>query len=248
MSTAETETQELTWDQIRNALRRLSAEESIWAGCPLPITGINLVIEPRYARQGLNGFSFAREHDAEYEAHQKERYGETEAAQLIRHNPRTEEYLGVNDQSGRQRIVWRLKCKKADEQLRLVMDTMLALTAWDVDAELKAQVKLGSLVTDHQFKQYTMTGLFVERSKRSQVMYLFRRLRPTLALRHDPQTFQLRLLCGLCFHPVGYYEKTFAGCLVPTDDVIAHLLMMRGDERKFWAQANQHTAESMLGF
>jgi NAD+ synthase (glutamine-hydrolysing) len=26
----------------------------------------------------------------------------------------------------------------------------------------------------------------------------------------------------------------------PTDEVIAHLLMMRGSEEKFWANANQH--------
>lgn len=28
--------------------------------------------------------------------------------------------------------------------------------------------------------------------------------------------------------------------MVPTDDVIAHLLLMRGDERLFWRRANQH--------
>ena len=28
--------------------------------------------------------------------------------------------------------------------------------------------------------------------------------------------------------------------MCPTDEVIAHLLMMRGSEEKFWANANQH--------
>ena len=33
-----------------------------------------------------------------------------------------------------------------------------------------------------------------------------------------------------------------SGALRPTDDVIAHLLMMRGDEPMFWRRANQHEA------
>jgi hypothetical protein len=28
--------------------------------------------------------------------------------------------------------------------------------------------------------------------------------------------------------------------MCPTDEVIAHLLMMRGSEEKYWANANQH--------
>jgi hypothetical protein len=32
--------------------------------------------------------------------------------------------------------------------------------------------------------------------------------------------------------------------MTPTDDVIAHLLLMRGDEAEYWGQANQHRPES----
>jgi hypothetical protein len=28
--------------------------------------------------------------------------------------------------------------------------------------------------------------------------------------------------------------------MCPTDEVIAHLLLMRGSEEKYWANANQH--------
>jgi hypothetical protein len=28
--------------------------------------------------------------------------------------------------------------------------------------------------------------------------------------------------------------------MVPTDDVIAHLMLMRGDEHMFWRRCNQH--------
>ena len=51
------------------------------------------------------------------------------------------------------------------------------------------------------------------------------------------------VLCALCLHPIGYYDKTWAGVMCPTDEVIAHLLMMRGSEMKFWANANQHSVE-----
>jgi hypothetical protein len=47
-------------------------------------------------------------------------------------------------------------------------------------------------------------------------------------------------LCALCLHPIGYYGDTWAGVMCPTDEVIAHLLMMRGSEEKYWANANQH--------
>ena len=247
MSTDMEEVQELTWEQIRAGLKAFAKHSDTWAGCPLPLDGIKLVIEPRYPHQGLHGYAFDEERDPDYDAYNDQQYGGKPLAKFVRYSPHKEGYLGIELVDGKQRIAWRLSSTKVDQQLRMMMDTMIAIRAWDIEAELKAQVKLGSLIDDHQMRQYMLTGSFVERSKRSQVLYVFRRLRPTLALRHG-WDYHLKVLCGLCFHPVGYYEKTFAGCLVPTDDVIAHLLMMRGDERKFWAQANQHTAESMLGF
>jgi hypothetical protein len=46
--------------------------------------------------------------------------------------------------------------------------------------------------------------------------------------------------CTLCLHPIGYYANSWAGAMCPTDDVIAHLMMMRADEPMFWRKANQH--------
>lgn len=83
-----------------------------------------------------------------------------------------------------------------------------------------------------------MTGGFIETSKRSGVTYLFRRLRPTLALKDN--NGEMKILCALCLHSIGFYRGTWAGALCPTDDVISHLVMMRGSEAKFWAHANQH--------
>lgn len=87
-----------------------------------------------------------------------------------------------------------------------------------------------------------MTGMFGEFSPRSKLTYIFRRLRPTVVLdtRSDPESVRVR--CCLCMHPIAYYEDTFAGAMTPTDDVIAHLMLMRGDEPMLWRRSNQHPA------
>jgi hypothetical protein len=113
-----------------------------------------------------------------------------------------------------------------------------AAAAWPLEAEQRAQKKLASLIPEDLFELYLLTGHFPEISKRSQVTYLFRKGRPTIAFRQfDDVTI---LLCALCLHPIGYYGDSWAGVMCPTDEVIAHLLMMRGSEEKFWANANQH--------
>jgi hypothetical protein len=45
-------------------------------------------------------------------------------------------------------------------------------------------------------------------------------------------------------HPIAYYEGSWAGAMCPTDDVIAHLMLMRGDEPMFWKRSSQHPATS----
>lgn len=43
-------------------------------------------------------------------------------------------------------------------------------------------------------------------------------------------------------HPIAYYADSWAGAMCPTDDVIAHLMMMRGDEAMLWKRCNHHPA------
>lgn len=93
-------------------------------------------------------------------------------------------------------------------------------------------------MNETQWRSYILAGTFVETSKRSGVKYIFRKLRPTVALREHEGG--LRCIAVLCLHPLGYYQETWCGTLAPTDDVLAHLLMMRGDERKYWAKAEHH--------
>ena len=84
-------------------------------------------------------------------------------------------------------------------------------------------------------------GHFAESSEHSLVTYLFRRGRPTIAIRQTEE--YSHPLCALCLHPIGYYGDTWAGAMCPTDEIIAHLLMMLGSEEKFWANANQHSVD-----
>ncbi|MFZ4776364.1 MAG: hypothetical protein ACOYM3_13410, partial [Terrimicrobiaceae bacterium] len=101
--------------------------------------------------------------------------------------------------------------------------------------------KLATLITRDLFELYSLTGHFAEVSKRSHLTYLFRRGKPTIAIHQDEGGGYP--LCALCLHPIGYYGDTWAGVMCPTDEVIAHLLMMRGSEEKFWANANQHPVD-----
>ena len=125
-----------------------------------------------------------------------------------------------------------------EDRLAFTIRTLDAAAVWPVEAEQKAQKKLASLIPGDLFELYLLTGHFPEISKRSQVTYLFRKGRPTIALRQSEEGSNV--LCALCLHPIGYYGDTWAGVMCPTDEVIAHLLMMRGSEEKFWANANQH--------
>ena len=125
--------------------------------------------------------------------------------------------------------------------------TMGCSVAWSIESESNALKTLAGLLPHHAFKYYLLTGMFIETSERSQVKYIFRRLRPTVAMK-PVKAFRLKepsgdgddmkILCCLCLHPIGYYAESWAGAMCPTDDVIAHLLMMRGDEKLFWKRAN----------
>jgi hypothetical protein len=135
------------------------------------------------------------------------------------------------------------------DRLLYWFQTMGASDAWSLDAEYTAREKLAGMVNRQQWRTYDLTGAFVETSHRSGLTYVFRRLRPTVVLSprwpwFQTQLDQMRMLAVLCMHPIGYYEKSWAGCLVPTDDVIAHLLMFRGDEAYYWKCCNQHPAAS----
>lgn len=132
------------------------------------------------------------------------------------------------------------------DRLDLWLKTMGACDAWDIEAEHRARATLRAMLSERQWMHYDMCGSFFETSPRSQLTYVFRRLRPTIALsfRGKGGREYVRCLAVLCMHPIGYYDRSWAGCMVPSDDVIAHLAWMRGDEAGYWRQANQHDPAS----
>lgn len=121
------------------------------------------------------------------------------------------------------------------------LQTLGASDAWGLEQEQRALRLLGDMVRHRQMKQYILTGMFLETSRRSGVTYLFRRLKPTIACApgRDPSD-SMRILAALCMHPIAYYADSWAGAMCPTDDVIAHLSLMRADEHMFWKRSNQH--------
>jgi hypothetical protein len=100
-----------------------------------------------------------------------------------------------------------------------------------IDAEKVALKKLKTMIPPAKFEHYVLTDMFIEQGK-SGVHYVLRKNRPTVAVSNN------NVLCALCLHPGGYYGGSWTGVLCPTDEVIAHLLLIRGDEHFFWKKAN----------
>lgn len=212
---------------LRNKLREVAAIKEEWAGIPLVLEGEQLVIEPRYPFAGLSTVGAPKPDPEEVGA----KIRNTFHSML----------------KGRDVIVWEKDGKiewgagSTVNHGPMELRTLGCADAWGIEQESNAVHLLGTLVTHRQFKQYMLTGMFLESSKRSGTFYLFRRLRPTLAIseRGDHGT---HILAAMCMHPIGYYAGTWAGAMCPTDDVVAHLMLMRGDEHLFWRRCNQHPA------
>ncbi len=207
-----------TYHEVAQRMRGVAIERGEWAGIPIPVDGQPLTLEPKYPYQFPK-----KEYDNEGYEPVNQWWSDRLRCMII-----------VAKKDGKY-VAYPSPYNTAD----MLVGTLGASSAWLPSAEAKALVKLGELVKPHTLAHYTMTGTFLETSKRSRVTYMFRKLRPTIAMVAN-QRGTMRTLCGLCLHPIGYYSGTWAGAMCPTDDVIAHLCMMRGDEPKFWANANQH--------
>lgn len=220
---------------LRAGLRRVASTTDAWAGIPMPLDTLPLTIEPSFP-------------DAEILATIGGRGQKPEPA-----DPELEGAKILNEfWSWRRRctvVIWRLPDGRIDWGLRnganhLAQDleALDASVAWGIEQEGAAVRLLGTMLRHHAFKKYLLTGMFVENSERSGITYIFRRLKPTVALSTRPikGVERTKILCALCLHPIAYYGNSWAGAMCPTDDVIAHLVLMRGDEAMFWRRANQH--------
>lgn len=212
----------MTWEESQQFLMRLADFADEFAGIPMPLAGTVCRVHPSY--------KFAPVFERPTEP------------------PDDRDYIN-SWYSYRLRctlVIWRDKESKLHHglipeanQAALLLSTFEAWKAWSVQSEINACRTLASLVKPHTYEQYLLLGMFLETSKRSGLTYLFRKLRPTLVLTPHKAN-EIKILCALCLHPIAYYDGSWAGAMCPTDDVIAHLMMMRGDEAMYWRRANQH--------
>lgn len=229
---------ECQWDEVMSKLSSHVTSHGVWAGSPRPLDDTRLVIEPRYPFPGLNGFKFGDNIEDQPTVTKDEDSDSPKIRNFWYNWKRHTTVYVVEDKDGKVRHA-EIPENHEYERFKYLIDTLGCYRAWKPSAEVKAMRSLSELVSHSQMCCYMMTGMFLETSKRSGVIYLFRKLRPTVALSSRKSAKSVIPLCAMCLHPIGYYAGSFAGCLVPTDDVIAHLTMMRGDERGFWSKANQ---------
>lgn len=213
---------------LRNGLRAVAAVDGDWAGIPLPITGERLVIEPTYR----NGAELAK-----IGAKEEEPIPDDVKFRNSWYSRRHRCEVFIWEEGGKI-----LHAFLPHNHLSFLLKTLGCSDAWGLEQERNALKTLGMMLSHRQYKQYILTGCFSERSKRSGLSYIFRRLRPTVVVdaRSRSETESLRILCALCMHPIAYYADSHAGAMCPTDDVIAHLALMRGDEPMLWRRSNQH--------
>lgn len=230
----------ITWDQVHAGMARAGRKMGEWAGLPMPIEGTRMVIHHSYPFAENLSKTFMPKPSL-----RTCRDADVREDVTVRNN-----WHSYRD--GKGLTIWQEGSKffythsTRQTQATMLIETLGASRAWDFNAEMRAMETLKRHVTEWAFQCYVMTGSFLESSKRSGVTYMFRRLRPTVALTASPdrkgRDVGMRILCCLCAHPIGYYEDTWAGALVPTDDILAHLLLMRADEHHYWKTCNQHQA------
>lgn len=226
-----------------------------WQGVPVPLPELPIILHNRHPmqqayrkiQQELDG-GFEIEIHVGGPGHEPVVAGGPDEEEHIRnvfHSRREQATIFIYERGG---TVFHAKLFDSPDhsmnRLKFWLTTIGASDAWDHQAELKARKKLREMVSERQYRHYDLTGAFMELSERSGLTYVFRRLRPTIAMspRHKEGGIaeSMRCIACLCMHPIGYYGGSWGGCLVPTDDVIAHLISMRGDEAKWWGQCNQH--------
>lgn len=207
----------------------IAQRDGEWAGIPMPMEGEQLVIEPKYYKA-----KELMEMCGQDEGPPGPLAGATLRGRFYSTAKSCDIYIVDHD----GKVTWGFV--PAVHHFELDLRTLGCADAWGMDQEFNALNTLGELVNQRQLKQYMLTGMFLETSKRSGKTYCFRRLKPTVVI-HAPKG-KMRILTTLCLHPIAYYSGSWAGAMCPTDDVIAHLMLMRGDEPMFWRRANQHAA------
>jgi hypothetical protein len=208
---------------------------------PVPLEGISLVIDESFSfHNAYKKVDAEIQKPDELQPHMKKYVDWKVRNTFFSWKKRCDIVVVENPETGKVKFLVR----PAINSMNQVIATLFASDVWGVDQEQAALQTLGGMLKYRQFKQYLLTGMFLEQSPRSHVTYIFRRLRPTIALAafrpKEKGDGDATMLCGMCMHPIAYYAGSWAGAMCPTDDIIAHLSLMRGDEKMFWRRCNQH--------
>ena len=205
----------------------MASQSGEWAGIPTPLANQRLIIDRSY--------KFA-------DALMKTGAAESNEPQTCTRRLRNSFWswkwrmqILVWDDDADGKIHWGID-QGGNSYAGMELQTLGCADAWTLESEDRALHSLKGLVSFRQFRSYLLTGMFIETSKRSGLKYIFRRLKPTVVLHEVAE--EIKIMICLCLHPVGYYHGSWAGAMVPTDDVIGHLMLMRGDEALYWRRAN----------
>lgn len=240
---------DLNLNEIDDLLRK----HRLYCGAPLPVDGLTVVVA---TRDPLLAF-FGQMNQAVAADRGQLPIIECEGVEYFcrNHWQSSRPYLG---RYWRVKIGWRIRADGSTEvqhfavpqdrvNTRLVMEmdshAARATSCGIVKAEERARQLLRPRLNRFQWECYILCDSFMEISRRSGVIYLLRRNRPTIAFRPQEEDRKngrsLNPLCALCLHPLGYYASTWTGAYTPSDELIAILDFIRCDEKYFWRKANQ---------
>ena len=233
----------LTWEGLRWGTAQLCEQRGWYHGCPMPNAfnfGHRLIVAKGAPLGGDGTLSFEKSPEVRV-CHASDVDEAVDVPNLVnRWTPTPVEVQVYRDSKG----TFTLQMPSAHIRLRMHLDTMIARGgAVDARTELTAMESLCAKLRPSQWDSYVLTGAFPETSARSGVTYILRKGLPTIALRlvQRPEGGEQRhFLACLCLHPMAYYENTWAGSQPPTDEVIAHLMLIRANEHFFWKKAGQH--------
>ena len=242
--------EDLTWDDVRAGVAALSKKRGWHHGVPIMSifdTSRRIVLAKGCPLSDTHGHDRPVFMDGATRVHvcsNEDVNEEVDEPECVNHWTMSPKIIAVMSKHGRSRVD---KIDYSRERLTMYLDSLLCQAgAVDADAELMAMVALLKRLTRNQRESYILGGAFPETSTKSGVTYIFRKGRPTLAMKMErlPEGGEKRrFLAALCSHPLAWYEDTWVGAYPPSDEVLANLLAVRADEHAFWKRSVQHTLD-----